>query len=521
MDRSSLYAKRIGRAGLALTAGFAYALSFPGTSWWWLAVPAVTLWFTLALTGVDGGWKLESFLAGFAAFGWLLRWFSNPIEHYSSLGPTLAHCAVVLSAALLAGMTILLWGVLRNLARHRGREAALTAAPLIWTGWETAREWLPFPFPWGMLAVAHADQLWAGKIATLIGSTGLSVLLATFSASLAGLFVLRSRLRFPIAVAAALLLIVSSQVGGLLQTQYLPGHRLQVGVIQPAIAHEGAGADKLSAVFELTRAVVDDGAELVIWPESATGYEIDEDRDYRAGVLRLADEIDRPIVLGSLTALPDGRWQNSAVLIAPGRGVVTIAPKRQLVPFGEYLPLRFLFGNLPALATMGDFVAGTEPVMLEWDDLKIAPLVCYEAVFPGIAAEFTRRGATLLVNQTNDSWFGSTSGPAQHLQHAQLRAAETGRPLVRAANTGISTAIDREGRVQRRIELMRRGWFVVEVELGTTEPPGAVLGRVLAGACAMLALVSCVYVLTLSRGVSPRVRSAARAKRSGENRDRA
>jgi len=117
---------------------------------------------------------------------------------------------------------------------------------------------------------------------------------------------------------------------------------------------------------------------------------------------------------------------------------------------------------------------------------RLGPLVCFEVVFPSLACELASDGAEVLVNMTNDSWFGYSAGPYQHLAHARLRAAETGRPLVRAANTGISTLIARDGRELGALELMERGFLVANVQTGKTAMPGCPVGRATGIACVTL-----------------------------------
>ncbi len=478
-----------------MLAGAAYGAAFPHPGWWWLAVPAVAIWFALALSAPPGKAVREGWIAGFFAYAVMLRWFVNPIEFYSTLGPFVARMAVVLSAALMGLHTALLFAVLARCTRRFGVARMVFVAPLLWTGWETSREWIPFPFPWGFLAAAHALVDFAPPIAAVVGATGLSLLLALIAASIA-CWLLRPGVRAATSVVIAVLLPMAASVGGALIQARLPqGEKLRVAVLQAAIAREQAGRDKLEAYFELSLRAARDGAQLLIWPESSTGYEIDSDAPYQREVRALVDGTGLPLILTSVTQLGPDSWQNSSVLIIPRRGIAAIAPKRQLVPFGEYLPLRPLFGSLPALAVSEDFVPGGAPIVMEVGTAKLGPLVCFEAVFPELARELVHNGANLLINQTNDSWFGTTGGPRQHVMHAVLRSAETGCPMARAASTGISMLVDRRGKIVAEQPLMEPGYLIADLELGTRSPPGSTLGRVLAGACVTLAAAAMAWCL--------------------------
>jgi len=207
------------------------------------------------------------------------------------------------------------------------------------------------------------------------------------------------------------------------------------------------------------------------------------------------------MIVGSVTDAAGGEIHNSAALIRHDTGLLTISSKQWLVPFGEYLPWRFLLGNMPALAAeAGDFVPGERIVIHPATKARVGVLICYEAVFDGAARALAESGADLLVNLTNDSWFGWTSGPRQHLRHAWLRTAETGRPMARAANSGISAIIDGRGRGLGELPLGVRGTLVRRVSLPRGLPWGVSVGRVLRWACATLSLFLLAGALFLFHG---------------------
>jgi apolipoprotein N-acyltransferase len=167
--------------------------------------------------------------------------------------------------------------------------------------------------------------------------------------------------------------------------------------------------------------------------------------------------------------------------------------------------LRWILGDIPAIAAeAGDFTAGEGGGLLAARGAKVGPLVCYESVFPSYAREAAGAGARVLVTMTNDSWFGWTHGPAQHMRHGLLRAHETGLPLLRAANTGISAIIDpRRPEANRQLDLGTRGSIVLEIGIPERPAPGVFVGRLVAIACATLSLAALVAALLASPPRTP------------------
>jgi apolipoprotein N-acyltransferase len=165
-----------------------------------------------------------------------------------------------------------------------------------------------------------------------------------------------------------------------------------------------------------------------------------------------------------------------------------------LVPFGEYVPGGSLLWFLEKLVPgVGNFLPGSEPTIFDLDDTRFAVLICYEAIFPDFVRRFVDRGATFLVNQTNDAWFGDTEAPLQHLDMAIVRAVENRVPLVRVANTGISAVVDIDGRIEARMPLSARGTEVVEIGLRDEATFYTRHGDFFAGTAMLAALLLLLY----------------------------
>jgi apolipoprotein N-acyltransferase len=255
--------------------------------------------------------------------------------------------------------------------------------------------------------------------------------------------------------------------------------RLRVGLVQASIAqdekwdaaHAWANVDRHLA---LTRRAAAQGARLVVWPESALPFLFDRTpvvaiqlRDVvrQYGLFLLFGNDDREERGDS-----PGRIWVGAKMLDPQGNVVLRYHKIRLVPFGEYVPIQSLLtlgGRFSAklVQEVGEFTPGDEYAVGPVDGHPVSAFICYEAIFPDLVREFAAGGAQLLVNITNDGWYGRTSAPYQHFAMAKFRAVENERFLVRAANTGITAVVDSHGRVLERTELFERTVLVREVPL--------------------------------------------------------
>lgn len=264
-----------------------------------------------------------------------------------------------------------------------------------------------------------------------------------------------------------------------------PATELRVRLVQPAIAQEekqsdAAREENFTRLLRLTSAAPKNGGqtpELIIWPETAMPYL----PDYNQAALARIGAVLQPgqvLLAGAVrveardsnqqeetdnAAAANYRFFNSAMLINAGGQILSYADKTHLVPFGEYLPLgRWLRAfHLSALAqAAGPYSAAASRRLIRLPNgISILPLICYEAIFPRESEPVNGEKADIIVNITNDAWFGRTPGPYQHLAQARLRAIEQNRPLIRVANTGISAYIDARGRILARLPLSAEGFL--------------------------------------------------------------
>jgi apolipoprotein N-acyltransferase len=381
--------------------------------------------------------------------------------------------------------------------------AGLLGAPFVWVATELLRAHTLFEFPWCLLGYSQHAFLPVIQVASVTAVYGVSFILV-LSSSLLGYAVLEERPpRRRAAVAAAVLVAGVTWTGGAwAMSRPVPETgRVVVGLVQGGIRQEDkwvpeSALDNVDRHLELTAEAARRGARLVVWPESAVPFLYDRD----PGLAALLQETVRAHGIHLLFGNDDLEGEGAArrlfvgaKLLSPEGRLTARYRKIHLVPFGEYVPLQPLFtfgGRFAAklVQEVSDFSPGTEAVTAVVDGHRVGGYICYEAIFPGLVRRFAAGGAELLVNITNDAWYGTTSAPYQHLAMAAFRAVENRRYMVRAANTGITAAVDPWGRVLEPTRLFERTVLVREVPLvgGTTFYTRH--GDLFARACAAIAL---------------------------------
>ncbi len=440
-------------AGAAVSALLLYA-AFPPLEWTGAAWAAlVPLWVVARRTSLRAALKMAGF-AGFLFWVLSLRWLTN----VTVLGwlAVSAYCAIYFLPAAFAAN------------RWRGGAAGFAAAlAVVWTGSEFLRGWIFGGFPWNPLGAALTPWLPAIQLAEFGGVWLVSGLAAFANGLLAWALAERRGWRAlafgAVLVAGALgwgAWTAHSVEEGDLNVKMGSGRSIRVALVQTSIPQDEKWVTaKVLMIYErlaeLTRqAQGDPRTELVIWPETALPDDVRNSENSYTLVWNLCTN-GTPILTGSLdTAVLDSgeaQYFNSAFLFDVDGRLAGEYDKRHLVIGGEFIPLaRFVPADWqvawgwPASITAGRagavFRAGK-------GDVPLAPLVCFEDVFPDLARADVRAGARMLVNVTNDAWFDAVIAPWQHLRNAVLRAVENRVPLVRAANTGVTGVVEPSGRL--------------------------------------------------------------------------
>ncbi len=495
---------RLPRSWLAALSGLLLFLSFPKFGHGLVAFVALApLW--AALPGTRG-WRAFGlgWLCGLVSGVGLLYWVVPVMRQHGGLAlPAALVCLLLLASAyaLFHGLVAVL--VARFTERFGAR--GLLLAPLAWVAGETLRAHTFFRFPWCLLGYSQAEQTWVVQVASLGAVYAVSFLLAGSGAALAYLGLEHSPRARRAALGAWAALLVAVLAFGAWRTSRPdpPGARLRVGLVQASIPQDekwepGLALRNVELHVALSREAAARGAQLVAWPESAVPFRYDDTPAVRELLGELARELAVHLLFGNDDAEGDeaaSRYFVGAKLLDPEGRLRLRYHKVRLVPFGEYVPLQWLLtlgGRHGArlVQQVAAFTPGTEFVTGALGSRRLATLICYEAIFPDLAREFTSRGAGLLVNVTNDGWYGRTSAPHQHFAMAALRAVENGVYLVRAANTGISAVVDPRGRVLARTSLFERRALVHDVVLADAVAGGRTFyarwGDVFAWACVAL-----------------------------------
>ena len=386
-------------------------------------------------------------LYGVGLFGAGVSWVYVSIQVHGQAPPLLAGTLTALFCLGLATLTGLQMALYRRCSRGRKTPSSLLFAA-IWVLFEWLRSWLFTGFPWLYAGYIALDTPAAGW-APVVGVYGLSFLIAGLSAAIGSLALnTASDLRKRGAEASiwVIIILTGMPLSAVSWTQDRSAP-LTVAIYQPNIplekkwdrryfrAIQQQYTDNSRPYFKNT--------DLVLWPESALPTYSDRIEDYLGLISTEATETGTTLITGIPTRDAQGGY-NSIVALGLGAGEYR---KQKLVPFGEYVPfeenLRGLiqFFDLP----MSNFIPGPNvPPILSAGPLKVASFICYEIVYPDFVWQGAR-DAALLVTVSNDSWFGHSIGPLQHLQMARFRALETGRPLLRGTNNGVSAIIDHKG----------------------------------------------------------------------------
>jgi len=467
----------------------------------------------VALAGTSG-WRAArlGYVTGAVSSVGLLYWTALVVIQYGGLAlPVGILVMVALCLAFSVFHALFGWGVGR-LAVAFG-PAGLLGAPFLWTGLEYARTHTFFSFPWTLLGYSQQGALPFAQVASITAVYGVSFLVCSVSTLLAYAAVAPRRAAQRTALSSMALLVGAAWGWGSWQMHrpIAETGRVTVGLVQGGVRQEDKWVPEYASAnvgrhLQLTARAADAGARLVVWPESAVPFVFDEDQAL-AGLLR--DTVRRRgiyLFFGNDDVgppSPEGRRiYVGAKLLDPSGELVARYHKMHLVPFGEYVPLQTLFtlgGRFTAklVQEVSDFTPGTEATIGVVDGHRVGGFICYEAIFPSLVRRFAVGGAELLVNITNDAWYGTTSAPHQHLAMVAFRAIENGRYLVRAANTGITAVVDPRGRVLEPTRLFDTTVLVREVPFVADTTFYTRHGNVFAQACAAMALA--LVAATLGR----------------------
>lgn len=430
-------------AVLALAGAVVSVLAFPPFGPGWLIVVGVTL-LLFALRGADG-WKqglLYGTIYGLGFFGGLIWWLSE-------LGLIAMIPLVIVQGAFFA-----VYG--SWMGRHSEQR------PIVWltlaTGGWALIELIRYHFPvgglsWGAAGYALSDQAWARMGAPLIGTSGWTVLIAAFAATVVVLVI--DRQWIPIAIGITVLFFVPTMGEAVGAAGGAPTLVSPVAIVQgstPCPFTHCSPNERLRTYqqhLDLTRTIEPGTVELVVWSEGSTGStNADPVNNPEVGeaIGAEARRIGAWMLVGSDRPLDAETWVNANVLFNPDGEIVTEYRKQHPVPFGEYIPLRPLFEWIPDLDQVPrDMIPGEGPVVFELAEYDLGSVISFEGSFPRYPRQHARAGAQVMVVATNEGSYGTTPASDQLIGMTRMRAAELGMYVIHAAVTGKSVVIDDTG----------------------------------------------------------------------------
>ncbi len=459
---------------LSVLSGLLLFLSFPKFGHWALAwICLVPLLYTLRGRDMAGAFLL-GLTSGLIFNVGLLYWVSGVVVQYGHL-PLYLGIFVMLLLAFYLSLYVSLFAAGVTYFDRRQVPLVITA-PVLWILLEYGKANLLTGFPWGNLAHAQYLNLPMIQIADVTGTYGISFLLVLVNAVLCDL-ITRKESQFIILtelVVGSLLLSAAYSYGvyrladtaaHIRNTPAKPVSIVQGNIDQSIKWDPRFQAETIRIYADLSGKAALSSPDLIVWPETATPFFFQQTEEKHGEVLAVARNSKAFLIFGSPSYRRiDNRmyFQNSAYLLSPQGGILGKYDKVHLVPYGEYVPLRRFFPLVEKLAVgIGDFLPGEGFEPLSLDGAKAGILICYEAIFPEISRAYRERGASFLVNLTNDAWFGKSSAPYQHLAITAFRAVENRLFIMRAANTGVSAFIAPTGEI-----LSRTGLFETTVLQG-------------------------------------------------------
>ncbi|MDK9706129.1 MAG: apolipoprotein N-acyltransferase [Desulforhopalus sp.] len=459
---------------LAVLTGLGLWFSFPGSGGLWPLLPVALVPLLFA---IEAGSPRQAVLCGLAAgqvhFVLLLYWIITVLGTYGGLAWYLSIPALLLLALYMA----LYYGLFAVLSQATLKifpaTLALWLLPALWVGLDWLRGVIFTGFPWMDLGYALYAVPPAIQIADLVGHHGVTYLLVFINTLLFLLIKSRQSRRSLVLLAApaccllAAVALYSQQRLAEVSGQQTTGARphTTIGVVQGNIDQSvkwspSQQAATVRTYLDLSESLLSpQHPELILWPETAlpfypqmsehmatlTGFVAGRDLALLTGApwYEILDRKEKKIL-----------YYNSAVLLQPDGLFHGSYYKSHLVPFGEYVPLqKYLPFIAPLVQAVGDFSTGTIERPLAWKAARAGVLICYESVFPELSRQWVNAGANVLINLTNDAWYGKSSAPYHSLAMAVLRAVETRRSLIRSANTGISAFISPTGRIDLQSEI--------------------------------------------------------------------
>ncbi len=447
-------------------------------------------------------------LAGLIGYGGTLYWLVLAMKNFGGLSLGEATGVLFLILIILA-LYFSLALFLAYWVHRRLRWPLFILIPVFLISFDFLRKYFPVGgFPWPMASYSQGGFLPYFQWVDIFGAYGLSFFIFLVNVLLTDLILYWKSREFDVLLTRGVtlvLVVLISFYASILDQRHCDKTAQNLGDLRLALIQGNISQDmkwdpqsareNVLQYLNLTRQAASEGAEMAVWPETAYPYTVDLS-DLSSVRLFDADRLPLPTFLGAVSQWPTATallpiYYNSAFMVGTDGLVTGFYHKMHLVPFGEYVPMKNWLVFARRLTTsVGDFTPGTHPSLLSFNNFKLAPLICYEDIFSDISRAFVKAGADLLVNMSNDAWYGNSSASYQHLVFSQFRALENRRYLVRSTNTGVTAVIDTHGDVLKTLPPFSEGVLVWPISVEKEEAPYTRWGDWVAWGCVILGCVS-------------------------------
>jgi apolipoprotein N-acyltransferase len=467
-------------------------------------------------------------LSGVIGFTGIMAWVVTAMTTYGKVPEPISYAILLLLTTYL-GLYIALYSLAFVWLRELIPRYGIFFAPCFWVALEFFRTYLLSGLPWCLLGYSQYRELDLIQVADLTGVYGVSFLVVLVNVAVAELILwimpfFRGfhpvKLPWELLTTAAACMVLS----WFYSSAVLSDRNVQqthpsitVGVVQPnidqAVKWDASYREETMRRLDRLTEQLSTDTDLIVWPEAATPFILERERDYQLELISWAERAQAPLLLGSpaLRFYPDRRpyLLNSAYLLGTDGTILGRYDKHHLVPFGEYIPLKssLLFFLDKLVEGIGDFEPGPgsktlsfSPKSLRHDETSSSPrsvkfgvAICYEVIFPDLVRQFAANGAEFLVTITNDGWFGPSSAPAQHFAMVVFRSIENHLAFARAANTGISGFVDPFGQITQATPLFTELALQATIPIRYSRTFYSYYGDVFAYACVIICALLCLF----------------------------
>ena len=480
---------------LIALSGAALSLAFPEPGLGPLAWVTIAPLLALAAGESAGRGALLAFVFGLGFFGALLYWIS--------IIGFLGWAALIVLQAAFLGLFGCLWA---PISRIGGSAARIGLGAAVWVAIEFLRSRVPVGgFTWGQLAQSQTEVDWFLPVAAIGGGW----LVAAFVVALNGAvveIVSQARSHQRPALIPALMLVALFVIPVAVPDSEAAGEPVKVAIVQGNVPQDFTGPyfEKELRILQshqrLTEELGDSELDVVVWPESSVGMDLTTNAEAQSAVRSAAQAVDAPMIVGGNIDLDGDRYRVVAFHVDGMGEIVDVYEKTHLVPFGEYVPARSVFGWIPALERVPrDAIPSDEPVVFDIAGGAVAPVISFEGDFGSLVRKPIAEGGRLLVVATNTSTWEHSWASAQHVAFSQVRAVENGVWVAHAALSGISAFVAPDGEVTDSTELWTATALVDEIRFATKITPYARYGDWFPWLCVIVTIAGALLAVSARR----------------------